>query len=96
SLNKPSLAEQILVQAVEQDKNGQAALFFAKFLLEQRRFSEAAQLAEKAVEQSNEIEAYLVHIVALQRSGKPHLALDVWTRARQLAPNDPRLADIQF
>ncbi len=90
------LAEATLHSAAQRDGSGFANLRFAQFLLALGKHDEAAAQAELAVERSEDIDAYLVWIAALQSQGKSAYALNALLRARQRAPNDPRLANIRL
>ena len=90
------LAESTLRSATQRDDTGYSHLHFARFLLALGKLEQAATQAEIAVERSEDIEAYVVWIAALQSQGKSAFALDALVRARQRAPNDPRLANFNL
>ncbi len=95
-LGNTPLAEDALRQATAVDKSGYADLYLARFQFELGKFPEAAQNAATAAERSADVEAYLVLIAAQQALGKPALAFEALRKARGVAPNDPRLMNIQL
>jgi tetratricopeptide (TPR) repeat protein len=95
-LGNIALAEDALRRATVVDKSGYADLYLARFQFELGKFPEAAQNAGIAAERSADVEAYLVLIAAQQALGKPALAFEALRKARGIAPNDPRLLNIQL
>ncbi len=70
------LAESTLRSATQRDDTGYSHLHFARFLLALGKLEQAATQAEIAVERSEDIDAYVVWIAALQSQGKSAFALD--------------------
>ena len=96
SMGELPLAEKVLRQAAEIDSSGYADLYLAKYLLSFGNFADASLHAKAAVDQSGDIDAYVTWIMALQAEGKTAFAVNALYKARELAPNDPRLANIKL
>jgi tetratricopeptide (TPR) repeat protein len=94
---KEDLAESVLRQAVGVDPEGGAAhcLLAALYVL-QGRNAEAREFAQVAAQRMQTFDAYYLLMSACQALGDHAAAKRALQKARQLAPNDPRLDGVPF
>ncbi len=96
SVGDVPLAESSLRQAVKADQTGNADLQLARFLIGVGNLDDAAAHAQIAVERLETVDAYLVWISTLRAQGNMALAFDALLKAREIAPDDPRLMNLQL
>ncbi len=87
------LAENALRMAVNADSSGMADLQLAQFLLGVGSSTNLVSHARIAVDRLGTIDAYLVLIEACLATGDRTSAFDAYSKAKTMAPNDPRLAN---
>lgn len=90
------VAEDALRKASQVDPSGNAGLYFAQFLLETGKVSEAEQYARRAAEQLQVVDAYLLWIMTLQADGRTAEAFHALKSARDTFPSDPRLQNLRL
>ncbi len=94
--NNLALAERALTHLADHDPSGEGHAVFAQFLLTAGKSRQALDHAKIAAERKPTVESYLVLITAYRAMGDKQNALEVFKKAKALAPNDARLANEQF
>jgi tetratricopeptide (TPR) repeat protein len=90
-----TLAEKTLQQASQRDEaNGTPCWLLARLYLATGRNAEALEFAMQAANRMKNVDAYLILMSAYQANGDPAGAANALEKARQVAPNDPRLANV--
>lgn len=95
SANDLPSAEDALRMAIKVDSSGQADLQLARFLLGTGNVGNVVSHAQIAVDRLGTIDSYLVLIDALRVIGDPASAFKAYLKAKEIAPNDPRLASFK-
>ena len=95
SANDLPSAENALRMAIKADSSGQADLQLARFLLGTGNVGNVVSHAQIAVDRLGTIDSYLVLIDALRAIGDPASAFKAYLKAKEIAPNDPRLASFK-
>ena len=95
SVNDLTSAENALRMAINADSSGQADLQLARFLLGTGNVGNVVSHAQIAVDRLGTIDSYLVLIDALRAIGDTGSAFKAYLKAKEIAPNDPRLASFK-
>ena len=92
SVSDLPLAENALRMAINVDTSGMANMQLARFLLGTGNVGNVVSHAQIAVDRLGTIDTYLVLIDALRAIGDRASAFKAYLKAKEIAPNDPRLA----